>query len=101
MNRRGDLARSAAMIVHWSSAVVLVSVACAVPPEPIGPSDERRVAVYRVAAGDSLSMIADELGVPGGWRALAELNHLTDPDRIRAGAYLLLPFGVEERLERG
>jgi hypothetical protein len=91
------------MIVRSRPGVLCVAlVACAVPSEELdGAPDDRRVAVYRVAEGDSLSMIAEELRVPGGWRALAELNHLTDPHRIRAGSYLQLPFGVDEGLARG
>jgi nucleoid-associated protein YgaU len=42
---------------------------------------------YTVQPGDTLSGIADALGVPGGWQRLVELNPsaLTDPDLIFPG----------------
>jgi nucleoid-associated protein YgaU len=48
--------------------------------------------VHQVVAGDSLPAIAyDEYGVPALWRAIAELNHIDDPVRLRPGQRLLLP----------
>jgi hypothetical protein len=48
--------------------------------------------VHQVIAGDSLPAIAyDEYGVPGLWRAIADLNHIDDPMRLRPGRRLLLP----------
>lgn len=44
---------------------------------------------YTVRRGDTLSGIADRLGVPV--RALAEANGISDPDRVRAGDTLRLP----------
>jgi len=75
--------------------------ACALPTDAPPEPATRRVAAYRVAEGDTLSTIADELGLRGGWRALAELNHLADPDRIRAESYLQLPLSADDALARG
>jgi LysM repeat protein len=42
---------------------------------------------YTIQPGDTLSGIADKLGVPGGWPRLVALNtnFLTNPDLIFAG----------------
>jgi hypothetical protein len=43
-------------------------------------------------AGDSLQRIAyKELGHPAHWRAIAELNRVDDPMRVRPGTRLLVP----------
>lgn len=48
--------------------------------------------VHRTVAGDSLPAIAyQEYGVPALWRAIADLNHIDDPLRLRPGSRLLLP----------
>ncbi|GGM75030.1 transglycosylase [Lentzea pudingi] len=51
------------------------------------PSTSNPDGDYTVKAGDTLSGIAVELGVEGGWQALVEKNsrHLTNPDLIRVG----------------
>jgi LysM repeat protein len=49
---------------------------------------------YTVAAGDSLSAIADRFRVRGGWRALYAANRQAiggNPDVIRAGTVLTIP----------
>ena len=55
-------------------------------PAPSGGS-------YTVRAGDTLSLIADRLGVAGGWRALYEANTgvVADPNLIYVGEHLRLP----------
>jgi len=47
---------------------------------------------YRVVAGDTLSTIAERLGVSGGWRALYRANSdvIADPDVIAVGMQLKL-----------
>jgi hypothetical protein len=48
--------------------------------------------VHQVVAGDSLPGIAyQEYGVPALWRAIADLNRVDDPMRLRPGRRLLLP----------
>lgn len=48
--------------------------------------------VHQVVLGDSLPAIAyGEYGDPGLWRAVARLNGVDDPMRLRAGDQLLLP----------
>ena len=50
---------------------------------------------YTVGAGDTLSGIAAAFGTPGGWPALYAANRRTigpDPDAIRAGAVLTIPY---------
>lgn len=52
--------------------------------------DTRRVRV--VIEGESLATIAHaELGRPGYWRAIAELNGIDDPLRLAPGTSLLIP----------
>lgn len=47
---------------------------------------------YQVQSGDTLSAIAKrELGSASKWRLLADVNHLTDPTRIRIGQVLIIP----------
>lgn len=56
--------------------------------------DMRRVHV--VVEGESLASIANaELGEPGYWRALAEVNGIDDPLRVRPGANLLIPSAAD------
>jgi LysM repeat protein len=54
----------------------------------------RAPAHYTVAAGDTLSGIAAQLAVPGGWRALYAANRRAigpDPNAIHAGTVLAVP----------
>jgi hypothetical protein len=45
-----------------------------------------------VEPGDTLDLVAaQELGAASAWRALAEMNELDDPRRLRAGQVLLIP----------
>jgi len=46
---------------------------------------------YQVREGDTLSQVAERLGV--SVRALAEANGITDPDRILSGQMLVVPGG--------
>jgi LysM repeat protein len=46
---------------------------------------------YTVRSGDTLSSIANTVQIPGGWQALANLNHLDTPHFIRPGQVLNLP----------
>ena len=54
----------------------------------IAPSDQSSTASHVVTAGETLSMIAARYGASVA--LLAEANGLEDPDRIRAGAVLVL-----------
>jgi hypothetical protein len=57
-------------------------------------TDARRVHV--VVEGDTLASIAHaEYGEPGYWRALAEVNGIDDPLRVRPGANLLIPSAAD------
>jgi hypothetical protein len=69
-------------------------------PDPPGSNptshalDARRVHV--VVEGDSLASIAfGEYGDPNYWRALAEVNGIDDPLRVRPGANLLIPSAAD------
>ncbi|MDG4774168.1 LysM domain-containing protein [Solwaraspora sp. WMMD792] len=56
------------------------------------PDEAAEPAVYRVAKGDYLGHIADRyLGGFSDYQELADLNEISDPDRIRAGQLLRLP----------
>ncbi|MCP5149708.1 MAG: LysM peptidoglycan-binding domain-containing protein [Ectothiorhodospiraceae bacterium] len=47
---------------------------------------------YVVKSGDTLSRIAERLlGSAGKWSVIAEVNRLTNPDRLRVGQKLLIP----------
>jgi nucleoid-associated protein YgaU len=48
--------------------------------------------VHRIAAGDSLELLAfQEYGDPTAWRVIAEANNIDDPVRLRPGTQVLLP----------
>ena len=48
--------------------------------------------VHELVAGDTLAGIAyAEYGNPNLWRAVADLNHIDDPMRLRPGQRLMLP----------
>ena len=56
--------------------------------------DARRIHV--MVEGDSLASVANaEYGEPGYWRALAEVNGIDDPLRVRPGANLLIPSAAD------
>jgi hypothetical protein len=58
--------------------------------------DMRRVHV--VVEGETLASIASaELGQPGLWRALAEVNGIDDPLRVRPGQGLFIPSVTDAR----
>ncbi|MET9418447.1 hypothetical protein ABZY03_30505 [Streptomyces klenkii] len=47
---------------------------------------------HTLVAGDSLASVAHrQLGNPGAWREIAELNDIDDPSRVRTGSSVLLP----------
>ena len=58
-------------------------------PRPVASC---RTACTSCVAGDTLAGIAyAEYGNPNLWRAVAELNHIDDPMRLRPGQRLMLP----------
>jgi LysM repeat protein len=46
---------------------------------------------YTVKRGDTLSAIARRYRVKGGWKALAQLNGLSNPNKLKVGQVLRLP----------
>jgi hypothetical protein len=57
-------------------------------------TDARRIHV--LVEGESLASVAyAEFGDPNYWRALAEVNGIDDPLRVRPGANLLIPSAAE------
>jgi hypothetical protein len=57
-------------------------------------TDARRIHV--VVEGDTLASIAyAEYGEPGYWRAIAQVNGIDDPLRVRPGANLLMPSAAD------
>lgn len=73
----------------------VVDKALAVGKNPTSHAiDARRVHV--MVEGESLASVAHaELGDPGYWRALAEVNGIDDPLRVRPGANLLIPSAAD------
>lgn len=55
------------------------------------PGSSQSVSTYTVVAGDSLSKIGSQLGVP--WREIAAANGIEDPWIIRPGQVLTIPGG--------
>lgn len=57
-------------------------------------TDMRRV--HSVVEGETIAMIAfAELGQSTYWRAIAEVNNIDDPMRIRPGQFLLIPSAAD------
>lgn len=84
---------------HASVDLVLQEVPSVIPltnPTSGGrPGRTRRV----VTSDENLATIAQEVfGNPGAWRAIAEVNDIDDPTRVRPGDVLYLP-GNEELAE--
>jgi hypothetical protein len=65
--------------------------------EPIGPQNPTSHSINsrrtrELIDGDSLQSISyRELGKANSWRAIAELNGIDDPQRVRPGTVLLIP----------
>jgi LysM repeat protein len=61
-------------------------------PAPAPVADTKPSASYTVRPGDSLSKIADEHNVPGGWQALHQRNRdaVSNPDQLKVGQQLNL-----------
>jgi uncharacterized protein YcbK (DUF882 family) len=79
--------------------LALGAFAAAVVPPRIGAAQTTGgPRVYVVGAGDSISTIAEHLGVPT--RALVERNHLQAPYTLRVGRRLRLPEGVSSEVMR-
>lgn len=78
--------------------VDLTLVSAAEEPKGTNPTSgtERSRRRHVLRRGESLQTVAwSRLGDPGAWRAVAELNGIDDPTRLRTGAELLLPDAVE------
>ena len=77
------------------SASAAMLSAMAVAANPTSHATEAR-RVHLVVQGDTLASIAHaEYGEPGYWRALAEVNGIDDPMRVRPGANLLIPSAAD------
>jgi hypothetical protein len=56
--------------------------------------DMRRV--HTVVEGETIASVAfDELGDPNYWRAIADVNDIDDPLRVRPGAALVIPSAAD------
>jgi LysM repeat protein len=59
--------------------------------EAATPTATATATTYTVHSGDTLTSIANNVQIPGGWQALANLNSLDSPDFIWPGQVLNLP----------
>lgn len=68
----------------------VVSQAPVTPQTQVAPSQDQNT--YTVKKGDTLSLIAQAFGIPGGWQTLFSLNQsiLHDPNIIEIGTILHL-----------
>ncbi len=73
-------------------AVITATVAltCAIAP---GTAQAATPSTYTVKSGDSLAKIARTEHVPGGWQAIAAVNHIARPYVLQPGERLTLPAG--------
>lgn len=83
------------VIAIFVSTIVMVALGL-VPRVAVAQDTSARV--YVVAHGDTVSSIAQHLGV--ATRALAERNHLVAPYALRVGRRLRLPEGIEASILR-
>jgi nucleoid-associated protein YgaU len=83
-----------------AQAPVATEVPVQAPAQAQAPVQAKHVAAiavsgetYTVQDGDTLSKIADKLGVDGGWQSLADANAdtIADPDLVFVGQVLQLP----------
>ncbi|MCR5098792.1 MAG: LysM peptidoglycan-binding domain-containing protein [Lachnospiraceae bacterium] len=98
-------ARSPLYVLFAVMAVVLVCIvlSIAVLPAFAGASStrEKRYSDYEIRQGDSLWSIAAEYSCPEYSdserfiREVMQINHLTDPDSIHAGSFLVIPYYVD------
>ena len=66
---------------------------CCLPPPPPPPPPGDCGCWYRIQPGDTLSRIAARYGVSSGY--LASINHIANPNRIYAGAWLRVPCRLD------
>ncbi|MET9229982.1 transglycosylase family protein [Lentzea sp. NPDC003310] len=86
--RRGGGAAVAPRPVRTGQAPAGRKAASRVVPLPVAaPSTSNPDGDYEVKSGDTLSSIAEQLRIEGGWQALVAKNErfLTNPDLIRPG----------------
>ena len=83
--------------VQAASAAVAPAEAPAQAPVQAEPRHAAEVPLsgetYTLEAGDTLSTVADKLGIAGGWQTLADANvdTIADPDLVFEGQVLQLP----------
>ena len=80
------------------AVVDLTLVSAKTEPKGTNPTSgaERSRRRHVLRAGETLASVAwSRLGDPGAWRAVAELNGVDDPTRLRVGRELLLPDAPE------
>lgn len=76
-----------------SSLLVPVLLACA---SAMAASDEEWL--YTVNPGDTLTQIAEKyLDRPSGWKALQKLNKVNDPNRLKPGGVLRIPYALSSQ----
>jgi hypothetical protein len=83
--------RSAPAAGAAPAAAPAAQVAAAAQPAPAAPSMQKTGGDYTAVLGDSLSKIAAEQKVPGGWQAIYERNKDvlgSDPNVLRVGQQL-------------
>ncbi|MEY9841065.1 L,D-transpeptidase family protein [Streptacidiphilus sp. EB103A] len=95
----GRHARPRTPLMRWSAAasttaVTLGAFAAATLLSTGTAQAATHDTAHTVTAGDTLSGIAALEHTPGGWPAIARLNHLTAPYLIHPGQSLLLPPGA-------
>lgn len=66
-----------------------------VPAKPVAAPELTGGASYTIKSGDSLSGVAARYGVSS--RELAQLNNITNPNKLRVGQKILLPSYAKER----
>jgi LysM repeat protein len=64
-------------------------------PQPPGhpPPKPPASRTYTIKRGDTLSAIANRFKVPGGWKALARINRISNPSLLKVGVKLVIPGG--------
>ncbi|WP_433262105.1 transglycosylase family protein [Actinosynnema sp. CS-041913] len=99
---RGGPVRKAAPATAATTAPTGTAYLAPQPPAaPVAParpaSADNPAGDYTIVAGDTLTSIAEQLNVAGGWQALVELNpeHLTNPDLIITGNRIRTGTGAD------
>ncbi|MBF9069166.1 LysM peptidoglycan-binding domain-containing protein [Streptacidiphilus fuscans] len=91
--RTSTIGRAAATTAIGAAAAASAIGSATAAQAATTPAGTTPVTSYTVQSGDTLSGIAVKDHVPGGYQAIASLNHIASPYVLKPGEKLVLPAG--------